>query len=175
MYPPSEDTILLLDCLEVVDGEDLLEMGCGSGIISVHCAAAGARVTAVDLNPAAVECAIENARRNGLEVRGIVSDLFSKVTGVYDQIVFNPPYLPSDDCDQLALSWSGGRGGVEVLDRFLGEVPGFLKHRGRITAVASSSMDDEQFRSSISRFETEILGKKHIFFEELRVLSMRVR
>jgi len=66
VYPPSEDTMLLLDCLEVVDGEDLLEMGCGSGIISLHCAAAGARVTAVDLNPAAVECTIENARKNGM-------------------------------------------------------------------------------------------------------------
>jgi release factor glutamine methyltransferase len=175
VYPPSEDTLLLLDSLEVAKGEEMLEMGCGSGVISVHCAAAGAKVTSVDLNPAAVQCTVENAGRNGLEVRGIVSDLFSRVTGIYDQIVFNPPYLPVGEKDPLALAWSGGKGGVDVLDRFLRDAPEFLKSGGRMTIVVSSRMDDDLLQAMISRFETGVLAKKRLFFEELEVLSLRVR
>ncbi len=174
VYPPSEDTFLLLDCIEVTEGEDVLEMGCGSGIISVHCAAAGARVTAVDVNAAAVKCTTENARKNGLEVNGIVSNLFSNVTGDYEQIIFNPPYIPANDNGPLALSWSGGEGGVEVMDRFLEEAPRFLRRGGRITAVVSSSMDEDLLNKSVSRFKIQVLGRKRIFFEELRVLSMRL-
>lgn len=174
VYPPSDDTLLLLGSLEVENSEEVLEMGCGSGIISVHCAAAGTEVTAVDINTAAVRCTMENAKRNGLEVKGIVSDLFSHVSGTYHQILFNPPYLPADEKDQLALAWSGGKGGVEVLHKFLRHAPGFLKPEGRVTIVVSSRMDGDLLRASISRFEAEILARRRLFFEELEVLSLRV-
>jgi len=42
VYPPSEDSILLIRCLDVAPGEKVLEIGCGSGIVSLHCAMAGA-------------------------------------------------------------------------------------------------------------------------------------
>jgi release factor glutamine methyltransferase len=117
---------------------------------------------------------MENARRNGLEISGIVSDLFSRITGTFDQIVFNPPYLPVDEKDPLALTWSGGKGGIEVLEGFLREAPGFLKSGGRMTVIVSSRMDGNPLRTLISRFEAETLTRKRLFFEELEVLSLRV-
>src|SRR5262245_39886098 len=44
-----------------VNGKTVLDMGTGSGIVGVFAARAGARVTAVDINPRAVECAAGNA------------------------------------------------------------------------------------------------------------------
>ena len=55
VYPPSEDSILLIESLDIRRGEKVLEIGCGSGVVSIHCAANGAEVTSVDINPRAVE------------------------------------------------------------------------------------------------------------------------
>ena len=51
VYTPAEDTFLMLSALEIVKGEKALEMGCGSGFLSLHMAKAGASVTAVDVDP----------------------------------------------------------------------------------------------------------------------------
>jgi release factor glutamine methyltransferase len=58
-------------------GKSFLEIGCGSGLVSLCAARAGAEATAVDINPDAVRCTLANAARNNLrgDVRG--GDLFS--------------------------------------------------------------------------------------------------
>ena len=56
VYNPSDDSFLLLETMEVAPGQEFLEMGCGTGIVSLHAAKAGANVTAVDVSPAAVDC-----------------------------------------------------------------------------------------------------------------------
>lgn len=174
VYPPGDDTMLLLGSIDVTKGEEILEIGCGSGMICVHCAAVGAEVTAADINENAVRCTLQNARRNGVHVNVVLSDLFSSISSKYDQIIFNPPYLPGHETDALALSWSGGKGGVEVLDRFLRDSPGFLKLGGRITVVVSSRMDEEILRRSLSTFRVQEIANKNLFFERIRVLSLQV-
>jgi len=174
VYPPGDDTMLLLESIDVVKGEEILEIGCGSGMICIHCAAVGAEVTAVDVNENAVRCTLQNARRNGVRVNVVLSDLFSSISGKYDQIIFNPPYLPGHETGPLALSWSGGEGGVEVLDRFLRDSPRFLEPGGRITVVVSSRMDEEILRRSLSMFRVQEIADKRLFFERIRVLSLQV-
>ncbi len=49
-----------------LSGAHVLDVGCGSGILSIAAAMLGARVTAIDLDPVCVESAKENAARNGL-------------------------------------------------------------------------------------------------------------
>ena len=68
VYPPSDDSILLIESLDVVPGEKVLEVGCGSGVVSIHCAKNGCDVTAVDVNPRAVELARRNAGANGADI-----------------------------------------------------------------------------------------------------------
>ena len=79
VYPPSDDSILLIESLQIRPGERILEIGCGSGVVSIHCASNGCSVTAVDINPSAVECTRENAELNGVPMDVRQSDLFENV------------------------------------------------------------------------------------------------
>lgn len=68
-----ESTALCLQRMETIAdqgrlGSPVLDVGCGSGILSLAAAKLGVpRVVAIDIDPEAVRCAMENARHNGLE------------------------------------------------------------------------------------------------------------
>ncbi len=173
VYPPMEDTFLLLESAEVTPGQRVLEMGSGSGLISVHLARAGAQMTAADANPKAVECTRANAARNGVEVSTLVSDLFSNVRDRFDLILFNPPYLAVDEEGDLEKAWSGGESGVEILSRFLSEAPPFLSRNGSILLLVSSEMEESALDLLLSEYQVEQVASRRFFFEELRVLRLR--
>ncbi len=97
----------------VQPGMRVLDMGCGSGIVGLLAARAGARVVAVDIEAPAVQA----ARDNGLsDVRQ--GDLFAPLVGErFDLIAFNPPYLRGEARGRLPASRSLSRalyGGPEV-------------------------------------------------------------
>ncbi len=169
VYPPREDTFLLLEAISVVPGEKVLEMGCGTGIISLHCSKAGAYVTAVDVNPYAVSCARGNAALNGLELDVVHSDLFLDVEGSYDVMLFNPPYLPSEEKGEIEASWAGGEDGVKVLERFLIDAPSRLREGGRIYVLFSSMMLAPALTAVLTQYRRERLASKKLFYEELWV------
>jgi len=172
VYRPDDDTYLLLDCLDVTRGERVLEIGCGSGILSIHCAKAGGNVTAVDINPRAVECTRRNAVASGVDIEVMHSNLFDEVEGEFELIIFNPPYLPVEEQGDLEMAWSGGEGGIEVTDRFLDQALEHLAEGGRILLLISSRMDMDGLEKVLSRFHMDILASRRFFFEELRVLRL---
>jgi release factor glutamine methyltransferase len=173
VYPPSEDTFLLLGALEVREGERVLEMGPGTGLITCHLAAAGAVVTAADVNPRAVACTEANLRRNGLSGAVVESDLFDRVPGRFDTIVFNPPYCAGEEDDLLARSWAGGADGVGVTARFLAGAPPHLLPGGRVVLLLSSEMEAAALERALSPFERTRLGERRLFFEALWVEELR--
>ena len=175
VYPPSEDTFLLLTCVEVDSKERVLEMGCGTGMIALHCAKAGGLVTAADINPKAVDCARANAKVNGLDIKVLHSDLFLDVEGPFDLIIFNPPYVPDVIRGEFERSWAGGRDGVRVLERFLKDAPQHLAKGGRIVVLLSTTMDDAALQCVLSQFVRDRLSSKRLFFEEIWVEMLRLR
>ncbi len=88
-------TRLLLEALEVGPEDEVLDMGCGYGVVGVVAAvlAPRGRVVMVDVNARAVELARENARRAGLaNVEVLHGDLYAPVAGRrFDVIATNPP------------------------------------------------------------------------------------
>lgn len=71
-------------------GMDVLDLGCGSGILAILAKKLGAnRVLAVDNDPLAVDVAKENAEKNCVQIDVRLSDLFSNVDGKFDIIVSN--------------------------------------------------------------------------------------
>ena len=173
VYPPSEDSILLIESLDIGKGERVLEVGCGSGVVSVHCAANGADVVSVDINPKAVMLTRKNFEANGLPHDVRESDIYSSVEGGFDTIIFNLPYLPVQDEGMLAKAWSGGDDGMGPLPRLLEGAPEHLLPGGRVVIVVSSLMDQERLSSVLEKYKVRELGSLPLFFETLRVLEIR--
>ena len=145
VYEPAEDSFLFAENLVVGEGDFVLDMGTGCGILGVIAAEKAAKVVAADINPYAVRCAKENARLNGVSgkmffVRG---DLFAplRIGERFDLILFNAPYLPSESAEDeswLGCAWAGGVSGREVIDRFICEVSAYLKRDGRVFLMQST-------------------------------------
>jgi SAM-dependent methyltransferase len=66
VYEPADDTELLVRSLRLRKGERILEIGTGTGVVAIHCAKLGCRVTATDLLAPAIALARENADANGV-------------------------------------------------------------------------------------------------------------
>lgn len=102
-------------CLRWLDGVDLsglfvLDYGCGSGIVGLAALALGAAsVAAVDTDPQAIVATRENARKNGLADRLIVTQDVADVCGAFDIVIANILAEPlvqiaGEICDRLAPS-----------------------------------------------------------------------
>ncbi len=172
VYPPSDDSILLIESLDVYPGERVLEVGCGSGVVSIHCAMNGCDVMAVDINPRAVELAHINAEANGLSFPVLESDVYENVEGVFDTIVFNLPYLPVDEEGLLAKAWSGGPDGLRPLPRLLEGAPEYLVPSGRVVVVVSSLTEPRALEEVLYGLKVVTLGEVRLFFEKLSVLCI---
>ncbi len=174
VYPPAEDSFLLAGA--ACEAGDVLEIGCGCGIVSLSWAGQNS-VLGVDINPSAVETSIENASRNNLGAVFRESDLFSNVSGKFDAILFNPPYLPTNDDEKMDgninKAFDGGKDGRETLERFLSEFSGYLKENGSLYLVQSSlnNIDSTIARLRHLGFRVETLGKHEFFFEKLILIK----
>jgi biotin-(acetyl-CoA carboxylase) ligase/methylase of polypeptide subunit release factors len=106
VYPPREDTELLFSCIQQIDdfsGLKLLEIGCGSGAISIAAAERGWQVTSCDINPLAVAATKGNASRNKVNLTAFEGGLDESANfinqkqieskGPFDVIAWNLPYL----------------------------------------------------------------------------------
>lgn len=173
VYPPSEDSILLTESLDIRIGEKVLEIGTGSGIVSIQCALNGADVVCGDINPRAVALARRNAAANGVDIDVRETDVYSNIKGRFDTIVFNLPYLPVEDEGELAKAWSGGPDGLGPLPRLLEGAPEHLLPDGRVVVVVSSLMDRAGLDKTLEGYEVKVLGELPLFFERLQVLEIK--
>lgn len=89
-----------------------LELGCGSGLISMVAAKQGAIVTATEINPVAIEYLKKNSSHNKVKLEIIESDLFNDVhKKQYDIIAINPPYYKKDPVTPRDYAWFCGENG----------------------------------------------------------------
>ena len=89
----------------------ILEIGAGSGLISLVAARQGAIVTAIDINEKAVENTKLNASKNNVEINVYHSDLFNAVTRKdFDLVFINPPYYPKTPLNDYEKAWYCGEG-----------------------------------------------------------------
>lgn len=180
VYVPREDTYLMVEVLreEIQEEDEVLDMGTGTGILSLVVAENCKKVVGVDVNGEAVELARENASDNGIDnARFLESDLFEGVEERFDLVVFNAPYLPEDKSEENiegSEQWSGGEGATEVIERFSEEVEHYLSHHGRILLLISSitGLQETEELFAERNFKVSVERKKKIPWETLFVLEI---
>jgi release factor glutamine methyltransferase len=144
LIPRSETEILVEIGLKAIRAQSnsrnrLLDVGTGSGVLAITFAleSPNLQVVGSDISPLALNLARENAERQGLDhrIEWIESDLFDSVTGSFDFLVANLPYIPTEEIPKLArevqhdprLALDGGADGLTVIRRLLRDAPTFLK------------------------------------------------
>lgn len=166
IYPPSEDSFFISEFIKEIiknNPQKILDMGSGSGIQAKTCIDFGINpkdITLVDINPEA----IKYLKSKFLNSNIIHSDLFEKIKGKYDLIIFNPPYLPEDKFD-YEKDTTGGKKGSEIINLFLIGAKKHLEKNGKIILLTSNLTKEIKWQD----WKKKLLGKKKLFFEELYV------
>ncbi len=130
--PETEELAEWILAWELPENQQILDMGCGSGVLGLTLAAArpGWHATLADISPDALSLARENAA--SLEISNanfLQSDLFSAIDAGFDGIVANLPYVPEADRATLArevmhdpaLALFSGPDGLDLIRRFIPE------------------------------------------------------
>jgi release factor glutamine methyltransferase len=174
VYQPAEDTYLLLKAAiaEARDSDRVLEVGCGSGLISRNLAPRVREILATDINPFAVS----KVREYGIPV--IRADLFRGIKAKFDMVIFNPPYLPTSEEEKNAgwinFALDGGESGRETIKRFFLDLGPHLTPGGRALILLSSltgiTMVDEMAVNL--GFEVRQVAVERYFFELLYVFKL---
>ncbi|MEK6889662.1 MAG: HemK2/MTQ2 family protein methyltransferase [Nanoarchaeota archaeon] len=173
IYEPSDDSFLLAKQVKkYAKNKKVLDIGSGSGIQALTAKKAKAKsILASDINKLAVK------KIKSLGIESIYSNLFSKIKGRYDLIIFNPPYLPEDknEDSQSSLITSGGKKGDELTLKFLKQAKKHLKKSGIILIVISSLSPFERIESTLKglNLKFKILESKNLFMERLSVLEIK--
>lgn len=163
VYPPREDTDLLAAVVHAAgwfDGLRWLEIGSGSGAISLFAAQQGCHITACDVNPMAVVATMANLAEHGCSGQVREGGPGPHIDGdpaqwgghlLYDRIVWNLPYLapPPEESQHLGPMEEAGLIDTDVVglyQRFLhalqrGEL---LDEQGSAYLVVSSHRDGLQ-------------------------------
>ena len=174
VYKPAEDTYLLLKAAmaEARGSERVLEVGCGSGLISRNLVPRVREVLATDINPFAVSM----VREYGIPV--IRADLFRGIKAKFDLVIFNPPYLPTSEEEKTAgwmnFALDGGESGRETIKRFFEALGSHLTPGGRALILLSSLTglaEVKKMAYDLGFDVSEVAIEKH-FFEQLYILKL---
>ena len=179
VYNPAEDSYLLADNLEIQEGQSVLEIGTGSGIVAMYASRLTDRITVTDINFDACELARRNFEDNGIEgIEILFGNLFEPVENrKFDVILFNTPYLPTEDDDviddTINYAFDGGVNGRKVIDLFLNEVGNYLNDGGIVQLIQSSLSGNQETLQKLDElgFIAEIKASEHFFFEDITLIN----
>jgi len=146
---PRPSTESLVERAALHQPRTFLEIGTGSGAISIVLARGGAKGTATDVSARALEVAQHNARLHGVEDRitFVEADLFV-AHGTFDMVISNPPYVATREMATLQpevkhepkLALEAGADGLDVIRRIVagarGRAPRLLLEFGSTQAAA---------------------------------------
>ncbi|MGC9133201.1 MAG: HemK2/MTQ2 family protein methyltransferase [Nanopusillaceae archaeon] len=194
-YPPKEDSFLLNDYIkEFANNKKILDVGCGSGIQGLEAYKYSRNISFSDISPECLKISkinfyinyinpnldIEKLYKNidniNLPVKFYLSDLFSNINDNFDLILFNPPYLPEIEYEEIKVRrWvSGGKEGYETIDKFLYQSITRLNKFGEILIVMSSINNPQALLNKYSKFfYYKVIDNAHFFFEDIYLIYLK--
>jgi len=185
MYPPSEDTFLLADCIEHYNGRRALEIGVGSGFLLTILAKNYAHVAGSDIDLEVLQrCRLQTPSEKVLLVCCDAGSAFG--SGKFDLIVSNPPYLPNDDGENsnngdnsnnnsgLDPTIHGGPKGIETTIHFVNSALRLLAVDGKILIVISSFADSSALDRLVveNNMHKKVVKEKRLFYETLSIVEL---
>jgi len=190
VYIPSEDTDLLLNVLEeeIIKRnktfKKAIEIGTGNAFLSLEIYDNVNQLYSTDINPIVIDYLLNVKDKYNLEKMKVVySNLFDSIDEEekFDLLIFNPPYVPTDDLEKeddtingYDLAVNGGVEGREIIDKFISQLPNHLEKEGVCYLLVSSLNNPIEIIENLKKqnLKTEIKKAKKLFFEELLILKI---
>ena len=176
VFPPhlTLSTKILLDFISEIElqNKTFLELGCGSGIISLLASKKGAIVTASDINKTALAYLEKALEKNQLNVSCIYSNLFENLQEKqFDFIIINPPYYPKQPKSIKEQAWFCGEDFQYFNDLFQ-QLPKFLSKENNTYMILSEDCQIEKIIAIASEnnltfdqvFKTKKVGEINIIY-----------
>jgi D-alanine--D-alanine ligase len=160
VHLPPASTLELANLLDVRQGERVLDLGCGAGLLSIAAARLGAGcVVATDIDPRALDATMKNAQANGVAEKIIVrggswyealEDYSISDKGRFDVIIATPPQTPG--LYPFGPRY-GGPDGTKHLSIILQGAPAFLNpDRGRLWLMAISLANPSELLHQVRQY-----------------------
>ncbi|MCE7992768.1 MAG: class I SAM-dependent methyltransferase [Roseivirga sp.] len=138
-----------------ISGKTVLDIGSGSGFISVFAAHHEALVTAIDISRAAVGCTLKNAEINQVQLKVIQSDLWDQLPPeTYDYIVINPPYYPQNPEKESQHAWYCGEN-FEYFNTLFKDIGSYIHQESKVMMVLSEDCQIEQIKQIANTFDLQ--------------------
>jgi release factor glutamine methyltransferase len=147
----GEGSHQLADCMNVQDGEKVLEIGTGAGALAILAAEKASAVTATDISSFAVACARQNIenhqQQHKIDLRH--GDLFEPLTeaGKFSLIIFNLPFMEGKP--QTPLEFAMYDQDYKTMSGFLQNVHKHLSKNGRVLIAFSTVGDIDYLQKQI--------------------------
>jgi len=155
--------------------KNVLDVGTGSGLLALFAARRGGQVTALDINPLAVETARQNALANGLGLRTVESDLLDALPPqpLFDVVLINPPYYPRTPRTAAEYAFFAGEG-LEYFEKLFAQLPSHLRPGARVWMVLSEDCDLSKIQvlAAQSGFSWAIVFQQKKWGERFFVVEM---
>ncbi len=168
---------MVLDAVEKVKVKRVLEIGCGSGVVSLALARRSIEVVAVDIKMEACRNTLTNFKRNRLPgvvhvVNGDLAAAFRESVR-FDMVVSNPPYLPVEPSLSEDSSWAAGKD-ASLLKRLLENTLPLLSDTGVLILVYSSLLGLNGLKKALEEkgFLVEEASSRSFFFEKIILLRI---
>lgn len=143
---PRPETEELVDLILAENPDtplSVLDIGTGSGAIAISLKKERPawQLTASDISSDALSLAQDNASHYQLNITFIVSDVFSQLSGTFDMIVSNPPYIAYEDKDEVGLNvyqsephlaLFAAEDGYAIYRRIIEEASNYLSEKGKL-------------------------------------------
>ena len=183
---PDSETLVETSLSEFPESEShrILELGVGSGAVSIAILKERelASVIGVDLNWLALDLSRKNALANRCldRLTLVMADLTTafRKGPIFDMILSNPPYIPTDSIAGLApeitrfdpiTALDGGKDGLDCIRKIVREAPNFLAPGGRLIleigdgqSEAVKSIIDGERKYTCSTFHRDLAGRVRV-------------
>lgn len=176
LYFSTRSMCRFLGTIDLKD-KKLIEIGCGSGAVSIYAAKKEALVFCCDINPLAVSTTQLNALKNDVHITAFTSDLFEGTNEAgFDLIINNPPFYPKDPTNLEDNAWYAGKD-HDYFKRFFFQSKKKLKIGGVIYMVLSSDCDLPTIKSIAQGFSfiTKVEAIQQHFIEKTFILRFSIQ